>query len=577
MIDKKLNKLAWQNSKGYLLFCLSLIGGILIVAQAYLLAHIVNEVFLQNGGLGAVGGKISLLLAIFLARGLLSFAFSWLGNKLAREIKGQLRDNLLDKLATMGHHYLLEEKAGQVVTVISEGIDQLEIYFSKYLPQLIQGLTIPLLVLIVVFTQSKLSGTIMLLTAPFIPIFMVIIGNLADSKSQQQLSSMLRFSGHFLDVLQGLTTLKLFGQSKVKGEEIAHMSNQFRNATMEVLKIAFLSALMLEILATISTAMIAVEVGIRLVYGEQVFVTAFFILLLAPELYQPLKNLGSSFHAGRSSIAAAEQMWQLLDMKNDWDRWGEEEIKGELPPTIKLEQLTFKYSAQGKEVLKNINLTIRSGEKIAVVGKSGSGKTTLLKLILGLISPSEGRILINNRPLQQLSEKAWYQVVSYISQEPFLYAGSIKDNIYLSEPQATEEAFQQAVQQGGVAAFVKDWPQGYHTLVGEGGRGVSGGEKQRIAIARAFLKKAPIVIMDEATARLDLESEQLIQKGLGQLGENRTVIMVAHRLQTIVGADRIILLDNGQIAAIGTHEQLLNNSEIYRKSVALYGGGLWDS
>ena len=565
MIDKRLNSLATANPTYLLLFIgLGIIGGVLAVAQAYYFATIVDQAFLKGQSLAALQSLLLILLVILIGRGILSFTIACIGSKLAGEIKLNIRRMLLEKLLKIAPGFLVEEKTGQLVSVLTDGVDQLEVYFSRYLPQLVQAMTIPVIVLIVVFSKSIFSGAIMLITAPLIPFFMVIIGNMAENKTREQLGSMLRFSGFFLDVLQGLTTLKLFGQSKNKGQEIAVVSEKFRDSTMEVLKIAFLSALMLEILATISTAMIAVEVGLRLLYGHHSFHTAFFILLLAPELYTPLKNMGSSFHAGRSSISAAQKVWEVLEEKGVQVQWGSEALEGGLPPEIELKDISFSYHLD-KEILSGISLIIKPGEKIALVGKSGSGKTTLIKLIMGLLPPDKGQVLINGKPLSNVAEERWFGQLAYVSQEPYLFAGSIADNILLGNQTAEEGHMAAAVAYAGVDRFIDRLPAGLNTIIGEGGYGLSGGEKQRIAMARAFVKNARLVFLDEPTSHLDMDSEQAIKKAIEILKRERTIITVAHRLETVIDADKIIVLDKGTIASAGTHEELLKSSDIYRQ------------
>jgi ATP-binding cassette subfamily C protein CydD len=554
-------------------FGLGISGGALAVGQAYYLATIVDQVFLQGKDLSGVGGMLALLLAVFLGRGAVNFLINWLGTLVAILIKGQLRELVMAKFFSLAPELLVREKTGQLVGIITDGIDQTEVYFSRYLPQLMQAMTIPAIVLLVVFSNSLISGVIILVTAPLIPFFMVIIGSMADKKAQKQLSNLFRFSGHFLDVLQGITTLKIFGQSKRERDRIFSMSNQFRDSTMEVLKIAFLSALMLEILATISTAMIAVEVGLRLVYGKHSFQTAFFILLLAPEVYLPLKNLGSSFHAGRSSIAAAEKVWKVVELEGEKPCWGKQKFPGSIPPKLELYNISYRYGP-GQNVLTGITFSIYPREKVAIVGKSGSGKTTLLKLILGIILPSSGQIAVNGVPIGQLTEQEWFNRVAYVSQEPYLFAGTIRDNITLGAKEANQEAVEKACQLAGVDRFVKELPKGYDTLVGEGGWGLSGGEKQRLAMARAFLKEAALVVLDEPTAKLDLQSQQVINQAMAELKKERTLVTVAHRLQTVIDADKIVLLDKGQVAAIGTHRELLEQSDLYGQIIAPYRGEL---
>ncbi|MCT8139454.1 thiol reductant ABC exporter subunit CydD [Anaerobacillus sp. CMMVII] len=542
----------------------AIISGVLAITQAYLIASIVDAVFLKGKGLTDVWPLFLFLLVVFSSRAAVSFINTSYGVKLASFVKINLRTKLVDKLSKSNTGELYEEKTGKHVSVLTDVVDQLDAYYTSFLPQLMQAGVIPLMIVIVVFTQNIYSGLIMLVTAPLIPVFMIIIGSMTEKKSQEQMDSMIKFSGHFLDVLQGLTTLKIFGRSKTQRSEIVRMSDQFRDTTMAVLKIAFLSALMLEILATLATAMIAVEVGLRLVYAHLTFHTAFFVLLLAPELYLPLKNLGASFHSGKNSIAAAETIWEVLDKKETNQIWGDKKLTSDGKLTIKLKNISFQYK-EHNPILENIDVTIATGERVAFVGRSGSGKTTLLKVILGMLSPTTGQVVVNGTPLTELQEEQWLNQIAYVSQEPYLFSGTIAENILMGNQGASKVEVIRAAKEAGVDRFVNDLPKGYETCVGEAGLGLSGGEKQRVALARAFLKRASLVLLDEPTAGLDLETEQVLKKAIEKLSKNATVITVAHRFQTIAAADKIVLFSEGKVAGIGTHEQLKNENELYQR------------
>lgn len=572
MFDKRLNQEAMNHRLILaLLVCFSIASAILAVGQGYYLTAIVDQVFLQEQGLQSLWGMLWLLLALFIGRGMIIYFANKAGFELAKKVKSKLRAQLLYKLADTAPNQLFHHKSGKMVSVMTDVIDQIDSYYSSFLPKVIQAGIIPPIILVVVFMHSIYSGLIILITAPLIPVFMVLIGNMADSKAQKQMDSLMKFSGHFLDTLQGLATLKVFGQSYHQRKQIEAMSIHFRDTTMEVLKIAFVSALMLEILATISTAMIAVEVGLRLVYANITFLSALFILLLAPEIYLPLKNLGSGFHSGRNGIAAAEKIWEVLDERGENVVWGEREFPLPKPPHIQIENLSFHYQ-ENKPVLENIHLEIQFGEKVAIIGKSGSGKTTMLKILLGLLPPTQGRILVNGLPLREIKEESWLEHVAFLSQEPYLFSGTIAENIRISRVNASRKEMEEAAELAGVNRFVKELVKGYETVVGEGGRGLSGGEKQRVALARAFLKQAPIVILDEPTAGLDLETEHLMKEAMEKLSENATVLTVAHRLQTVLKADKIILLSEGKVSAYGTHEQLMQHSKFYQEMISAYRG-----
>ncbi|OIJ20094.1 thiol reductant ABC exporter subunit CydD [Anaerobacillus alkalidiazotrophicus] len=571
-MNKRLNEEAKVKGKIFaFLLVFAIIGGALAISQALLIATIVDQVFLKEKGLSDVRLLLFILLLVFLSRSLLSYISTGFGVKVATFVKTNIRKKLMNKLARSEASHLYKEKTGKRVSVLTDAVDQLDAYYTSFLPQVIQAGVIPLMILVAVFTKNIYSGLIMLITAPLIPFFMIIIGSMTEKKSREQMDSMLKFSGHFLDVLQGLPILKVFGQSQKQRNEIVTMSNQFRDTTMEVLKIAFISSLMLEVLATIATAMIAVEVGMRLLFGYITFHTAFFVLLLAPELYMPLKNLGSSFHSGKNSIAAAQTIWEVLDEEQNSPVWGEKRLENTNRLSVNVENVSFQYTEE-IATLKNINVSIEAGQRVAFVGRSGSGKTTLLKIILGMLPPSEGNVSVNGMPLTEVDEEEWLCHIAYVSQEPYLFSGTILENIRMGNEKADEDQVFMAAKEAGVDRFVNELPNGYDTHLGEAGLGLSGGEKQRVALARAFLKDAKMVLLDEPTAGLDLETEYYLKNAIDKLCKKATVITVAHRLQTIIAADKIVLFSNGEVVAMGTHEQLHTENELYNKLVSVYRG-----
>ncbi|GAV22780.1 thiol reductant ABC exporter subunit CydD [Carboxydothermus pertinax] len=572
MVEKRLNQEGLK-FKGYLieLALASLISGGLVIAQAYFLAYIVNGAFLAKKGLKELWPYFLALFLIITLRFTAGYFGEKVGTRLSAKVTGSLRERLLLKISALGTKLLLPEKTGELLTLVLEGVENLEVYYARYLPQLISAGIIPLMILVVVLTHDLISGIIMLLTAPLIPVFMMLIGSFAEKLAQKQWVTLSRLSGRFFELLQGIADLKAFGQSKNQVEELKKSGIAFRDATMEVLRVAFLSALMLEILATISTAMVAVEVGLRLLYGKMEFIVAFFTLLLAPEYYLPLRNLGSSFHSGRTAMASSHKLWEVLDQKENKVFVNKRSITWNSPPEIIFQEISHSFSP-GKEVLKKINLTIKPYEKVALIGPSGAGKSTLVKLLLGLERPARGEILINEVPLYELSEQDWYGQVSYLSQSPFIFPGTIAENIALGKKDAGLEEIKRAAILARAHPFIAALPEGYNTVIGEGGRGLSVGERQRIALARVFLKDAKIVILDEPTAGLDYKTEEILEKVIKKLAENRTVIMIAHRLSTVYQADKIVLLNQGEVAGIGRHEELFQENQFYRQLLKAYRG-----
>lgn len=548
---------------------LSVLLGIVITGQAYFLVHAVDAVFLQEKAFQAIVPLLGFLLGTMAVRVFITYMNARLGVKLAAIVKRHVRTLLLHKWTSNPIQTAIQGQSGGKVTVMMEAVDGIDSYYREYMPQVIKASIVPLIVLAAVSYTHIWSGVIMMITAPFIPLFYIIIGIKTQKKSEEQLGQLAAFSGQFLDTLQGLQTLKLFGRSARQREEIQRSSLGFREATMDILKIAFTSTLMLEFISTLSIGLIALEIGLRLVVFDSIsYVSAFFVLVLAPEYYTALKELGAAFHTGRGSLGASEKIKEELQTDDHAVRWGKKEVTAQ--PSLELENVEFRYG-DGFAV-KNVNFRIEPGARVAIVGATGSGKTTLLNIVAGLFDPLAGEVLVDGHPRHQFSEASWFEQISYISQAPYLFSGTIEENIRLGAVgQPTREEIEEAVRKAGLKEMTGELEQGLDTSVGEVGRGLSGGEKQRVALARAFLKKPSLVLFDEPTTGLDLKTEQILQRSIDELAETATVITVAHRLHTIQQADVIFLMKQGEVEAAGTHTELLDTSETYRLMVQ--GGG----
>jgi len=597
MFDKRLireGKSVW----GFLLLSVGLSTGIalLAVAQAWYLSRIVAMVFLEGASLRAVWDFLLMILGIIGIRAVFQWGSEICAFEAASYIKINLRERLMNHIISLGPMYARGERSGELITTVVDGVESLEDYFSKYLPQLLLAAGIPLLILIFIFPLDWKSGLILLLTGPLIPIFMILIGKLAEKKSLQQWQRLSWMSAHFLDVLQGLTILKVFGREKDQTNVIERVSDSFRKSTLSVLRIAFLSALVLEFLATISTALVAVTIGLRLVNGTLSYSSGLFLLLLAPEFYTPLRTLGLNFHAGLSGVNAAARIFEILDLplmsEKNYDKAKNEtndhtnqlklnnnSLKSlhEVFSTnfnISFQQVGLTYQAVDTPILHRINLCINSGETIALVGPSGAGKTSVAQLLLRFNTPTTGHIYMNKTLLDTISLEKWRDQIAYVPQCPHLFAGSIADNIRFARPSATFEEIVKAAQEALANEFIMKLPDGYQTYLGEGGARLSGGQAQRIALARAFLKDAQLVILDEATSNLDLENEYYVQEALKRLIQGRTALLIAHRLDTVFQANRILVMDQGQIIEEGTHEELMRAQGLYFRLVKEYQGEL---
>jgi ATP-binding cassette subfamily C protein CydD len=567
---KQLRTMAFAERRTMLLLVLfAVMTGAMIIVQAYYFVKIVDMVFLKSASFHDIMLPLGSLLAVLLGRVIFMYVGRRTGIKLASKVKAKVRGSLLMKYARNPIQASLSGQTGRKVSTVMDTVDEIDSYFSSYIPQIIQTSFVPILIVLAVCTQPAFSGLLMLITAPFIPIFMVIIGIKTQKKAENQMEKMAAFSGHFLDILQGLTTLKLFGRARQQKEAIRKSSLDFRDATMEVLKIAFLSSLTLEFISTLSIGLIAFELCLRLVVFENItFFSAFFILILAPDFYLSLKDLGSAFHAGRGSMGAAQKITDELTKEDQPHQWGAVHLpKSKTPPSIELQGLRFTYG-EGDFALKDIDVTISPFEKTAIVGPNGSGKTTLLHIIAGLMEPTEGLIRINNKPLSEYDEESWFNQISYISQNPYLFSGTIAENIRIGgHTDASLKEVEEAAEKAGLLRMIQSLDHGYDTAIGEAGRGLSGGEKQRVALARAFLKRPSLILFDEPTTGLDLYTEQILQASMSELSKNSTVITVAHRLYTIQDAGQILFLKNGRLVAAGKHEDLIETVAEYRKMV----------
>ncbi|SDJ80732.1 thiol reductant ABC exporter subunit CydD [Salimicrobium halophilum] len=545
-----------------------------IILQGYLFVTVVDQVFIDGAGFSAVTMSMLFLLLVLWLRTGVSDVIARTGVRLGTRAKLSMRTMLLGKMAKSPVKDAGQQQSGKRISVFMDAVEETDSYFSGYVPQVIQSSLVPLVLFIAITVTHLNSGLIILATSPFIPLFYIIIGLKTKEKSEEKIEEMNALSGSFLDILQGLTTLKLFRKAKEQKENIRTSSIRFRDATMDVLKTAFVSSLMLELISMLSIGLIALEIALQLIIFENMdFFTAFFILILAPEFYNFLKQLGFAFHTGRQSMGAASKVFDEINREEDTITWGEEPLSISHPPRISLSNATYRYG-EGEFELGPVNVEISPGKSIAIAGRTGSGKSTLLHVISGLLPLSEGEVCVEGKPLSSYQEEEWMKHLSYISQHPFIFSGTLKDNIIIgSDHSQSEEEITKAVEQAGLSELVGELEHGLETLVGEGGRGLSGGEKQRLALARAFLKRAPVVLLDEPTTGLDLKTERILKASLERMSEQATVITVAHRLHTIREADEIVFLEHGKVAGQGSHAELLQAVDEYRAMTTLSGGG----
>lgn len=549
---------------------LGLLGGGLLVGQAYLLSRIISRVFLDGQGLPEVQPLLLILVLLALLRAGLTWASEVAAQRVAGRVKFDLRDQFTRHILALGPVYSRGERSGELATTAVEGIEALEAYFGQYLPQLALAALVPLTILLFVFPLDSLSGLVLLLTAPLIPVFMVLIGQQAQAMTQRQWTTLSRMSAHFLDVLQGLPTLKMLNRSRDQLDIIGRISERFSQTTLGVLRIAFLSALVLELVATLSTAVVAVEIGLRLLYGRLIFEQAFFVLILAPEFYAPLRSLSARFHTAMSGATAARRLFEILDTPAPLYPCTPALFTLPSPPAICFNQVHYAYEGGQRPALNGVSFHLAPGQKVALVGPSGAGKSTVAQLLLRFMDPDRGSITVNGQSLADLDPALWRSQVAWVSQNPYLFHASVADNIRLARPEATLEQVRWAAEQACAAEFIESLPQGYETLIGERGARLSGGQAQRLALARAFLQDAPCLILDEATAHLDAAHEACVQAALARLLNGRTALIIAHRLNTIYQADHILVMSDGQIVESGTDTALRQRNGAYQKLVEAF-------
>ncbi|MFI9418502.1 thiol reductant ABC exporter subunit CydD [Streptomyces werraensis] len=537
-IDPRLLRYA-RATRGFLaaVVALGAVGAGLVVVQAMLIAEIVVGSFQDGRSVGELRTPLLLLVAVAAGRGLVGWLTELAAHRASAAVKSELRGRLLDRATALGPGWLDGQRTGSLVTLATRGVDALDGYFSRYLPQLGLAVVVPVAVLARIVTEEWVSAAIIVGTLPLIPVFMVLIGWATQNRMDRQWLLLSRLSGHFLDVVAGLPTLKVFGRAKAQAESIRTITAEYRRATMRTLRIAFISSFALELLATLSVALVAVTIGMRLVHGELDLYTGLLILILAPEAYLPLRQVGTQYHAAAEGLGAAEEIFTVLETPVPAAG------KGAVPRgPLAFEKVTVRYPGRGTDAVTDVSFTVAPGETVALVGPSGSGKSTLLSTALGFVRPDAGRVSVGGADLTGLDLAAWHRHVAWVPQRPHLYAGTIAENVRLARPDADDAAVRRALRDVGALEFVDALPQGADTVLGEDGAGLSAGQRQRLALARAFLADRPVLLLDEPTAALDGATEAEVVAAVRRLAEGRTVLLVVHRPALLAVADRVVRL-----------------------------------
>ena len=538
---------------------LQTLAGACLIGGAFAFSRTVAAVFLRGHTLTQVLPLLALTALFALVRAALTWAGNTTAASVSIRVRTDIRRRLLEHLVQRGAH---DERTGELATTATKGLDTLDPYFRDYLPAVFTALLVPLTILLVVLPLDTLTFGVMLITAPLIPFFMVLIGKAAGALAKTQYASLGLLSAHFLDVMQGLITLKLFNRSQRQIETIGRISGEFRAATMGVLRVAFLSALTLELLATVSVAVVAVEIGVRLLHGGIPFESALFLLVIAPEFYQPLRTLGARFHTGTEASAAASRIFDVLAPPRPA---APATPTAPLPTRfdLRFDAVHYAYDEGDRPALTGLSFALAHGEKVALVGATGGGKSTVAALLLQFITANAGTITVNGIDLRQFDADAWRTQIAWVPQAPYLFNTTIADNIRLGRPDAPLTDVIAAAQAAQAHDFITLLPHGYDTRIGERGARLSGGQAQRIAIARAFLKDAPLLLLDEISSYLDADTEAALNRALDRLLVGRTALVIAHRLHTIRQMDRILVVDGGRVVEVGAHDELLAQRGVY--------------
>ncbi|OMD62433.1 MULTISPECIES: thiol reductant ABC exporter subunit CydD [Paenibacillus] len=558
---------------GFLTLAQSL--SILLLAKS--LAEVISALF-AGEPLKEQWGTALLFLLAFLVRHACAMLMSRVSYRFAEATGSTMRREMMDKLFQLGPRMVGGRGTGDLVTLVLEGVTKFRTYLEAIIPRMVGMSVTPILVLIYVFTMDTTSGIILTVTMPIIIVFMILIGMTARKQMDRQLKSYRTLSNHFVDSLRGLETLKFLGRSRSHSDSIATVSDRYRSATMRTLRVAFLSSFALDFFTMLSVASVAVSLGLRLVNEQMTLVTGLTILILAPEYFLPVRLVGSDFHATLDGKEAAEAMKSIID---------QDEVKAEVivpngdlsvgsaaktseqiftwheDSVLTLNDVSVKYEEAGLSSLEALNLQFKGASKIGIIGESGAGKSTLVDILGGFLHPTSGSITVNGTTVSALTDEAWRKQTSYIPQRPYIFSGTLADNIRFYYPEASMEAVAAAVKATGLSGLVDTLPHGLDEMIGGGGRSFSGGQEQRVALARALLSSRPIMLLDEPTAHLDIETEYELKETMVPLFEGKLVFLATHRLHWMLDMDIIVVMKQGQVAEIGTHQELLARKGAY--------------
>lgn len=542
---------------------ISILEAFSIIAQTIFLARAITFLF-HGETVQTILSEVVYFGIAFAARNIVVRTSQILVERFAEKTGSLLRKQLIEAYFTLGPRYVQTVGTGHLVTLSIEGIEKFKTYIELTIPKMIRSSIVPGLIVLYVFTLDIESGIILVVTIPIVIIFMILLGLAAQKMADSQYEIYRVLSNHFVDTLKGLETLKYLGKSEQHEGKIEKVSKRYRKATMRTLRVAFLSSFALDFFTSLSIAFVAVGLGIRLIDGTIILLPALTILILAPEYFLPIKQVGANYHATLDGQIAMEQIEEILQQQKGIQKKDlNEDIVWNASSSLKLQDIKINNTESEKAILEGINFTWEGNGAIGVIGESGAGKSTLIDVLAGFLSPSSGKMLVNGLEVDGSTREEWQKNIAYIPQQPYIFPLSLKDNIRFYETNATDEEVERVINEVGLRSLVTSLPNGIHERIGEGGRMLSGGQEQRVAMARALLSKKPIILLDEPTAHLDIETEFEIKQAMLRLFNGKLVFLATHRLHWMKQMDHILILNKGEMKESGTYEELLENETLH--------------
>ena len=542
---------------------ISILEACSIIAQTVFLARAITFLF-HGETVQAVLNETVYFGITFAVRQMLVRTSQILVERFAEKTGLALRKQLIEAYFTLGPRFVQTNGTGHLVTLSIEGIEKFKTYIELTIPKMIRSSIVPGLIVLYVFTLDIKSGIILVVTIPIVIIFMILLGLAAQKMADSQYETYRVLSNHFVDTLKGLETLKYLGKSKQHEGKIEKVSKRYRKATMRTLRVAFLSSFALDFFTSLSIAFVAVGLGIRLIDGTIILLPALTILILAPEYFLPIKQVGANYHATLDGQLAIEQIEEILQKQKGIEmKDSNVDIVWNSSSSLKLEDVKVNNDESEKAILEGIDFTWKGAGAIGVIGESGAGKSTLIDVLAGFLTPSGGKLIVNGVEIDGSTREEWQKNIAYIPQQPYIFPLSLKDNICFYETNTTDEEVERVIHEVGLRSLVASLPNGMYERIGEGGRMLSGGQEQRVAMARALLSKKPIILLDEPTAHLDIETEFEIKQSMLRLFEGKLVFLATHRLHWMKQMDHILILNKGEIIESGTYEELLTNETLH--------------